>query len=73
MLEQNNMLMTKKILFNPMGNSRAAAGVCVGGRGGKMGSQRPDYYISDSKYMFELKEGKPHMWRHAHTQKHTHT
>lgn len=29
--ERNNMLMTKKIVFNPMGNSRAAAAgeVCV--------------------------------------------
>lgn len=37
MLEQNNMLMTKKILFNPMGNSRAAAGVCGGGKEGQDG------------------------------------
>lgn len=32
MHEQNNMLMTKKIILNPVGNSRAAAGggdVCV--------------------------------------------
>lgn len=26
MYEQNNMLMTKKIILNPVGNSRAAAG-----------------------------------------------
>ena len=35
---------------------------------GKIGSQRLDYYISDLKYMFELKEGRDtHIRAHSHT------